>query len=305
MNNSKVFDDVIRYVEQTIKTGIEVDDAEISRIAMIPAALFQRVFLFLSGVSIADYVRKRKLTLAGLDLQSSKASVLDIAIKYGFQSHSAFTRAFKQHHGTTPMHARQSVVELKSYPPLEFLDLRIIGGKRIMAQMKRITYKETPERMMVGAFHDTSFAEAGKAWQAFYQSEVNEKLETIADAKCCDDIDSNVGIGMMYDFRDMNRFSLIIGDFVNAGTAIPEGLQAKHTPAGCTAHVQIEGSTIPDIFDSAYLLITEAIETTGRRIDQEHFYWCEIYTQERFCNPMSRGEKVTIDYLIPVLPLES
>ena len=70
MNNSKVFDDVIRYVEQIIQDGAEVDDAEIARITMIPAALFQRVFVFLSGVSIADYVRKRKLTLAGQTLQS-------------------------------------------------------------------------------------------------------------------------------------------------------------------------------------------------------------------------------------------
>ena len=304
MNNSKVFDDVIRYVEQTIQDGTEVDDAEIARITMIPAALFQRVFIFLSGVSIADYVRKRKLTLAGQALQSSDSSVLDIAIQFGFQSHSAFSRAFKQHHGITPVQARQSTAALNSYPPLAFLDMRFIGGKRIMAQMKQITYKETPERLMVGASHNTSFAEAGNAWQAFYQSDVNEKLETIADAKCCDDIDSNVGIGMMYDFQDMDHFSLIIGDFVNVGTAIPQGLQAKHTPAGCTAHVQIEGSNIPDILDSAYLLITEAIETTGRRIDQAHFYWCEIYTQERFCDPLAKGEKVIIDYLIPVLPLE-
>ena len=305
MNNSKVFDDVIRYVEQTIADATEVDDAEIARITMIPAALFQRVFIFISGVSIADYVRKRRLTLAGQALQSGDTSVLDVAIQYGFSSHSAFSRAFKQHHGITPVQARQNAAKLNTYPPLEFLDMRLIGGKRIMARMKQIIYKETPERLMVGVYHDTSFAEAGSAWQAFYQSDVNEKLETIADAKCCDDIDSNVGIGMMYDFRDMNHFSFIIGDFVNVGTVIPEGLQAKHTSAGCTAHVQIEGNDIPDILDSAYLLITEAIETTGRRIDQEHFYWCEIYTQERFCDPLARGEKVTIDYLIPVLPLES
>ena len=152
MNNSKVFDDVIRYVEQIIQDGAEVDDAEIARITMIPAALFQRVFVFLSGVSIADYVRKRKLTLAGQTLQSSDSSVLDIAIQFGFQSHSAFTRAFKQHHGITPVQARQSATELKSYPPLEFLDMRFIGGKRIMAQMKQITYKETPERRWSGLF---------------------------------------------------------------------------------------------------------------------------------------------------------
>ena len=150
MQNSKVFDDVIRYLEQTIQDGSEVSEREISNITMSPTALFQRVFLFVSGISIADYVRKRKLTLAGLDLQNSEASVLDIALKYGFQSHSAFSRAFKQHHGMTPLQARQHFARLNVYLPLEYLDMRLIGGKRIMAEMKRISYLQAPERWMAG-----------------------------------------------------------------------------------------------------------------------------------------------------------
>ena len=302
MQNSKVFDDVIRYLEQTIQDGSEVSEREISNITMSPAALFQRVFLFVSGISIADYVRKRKLTLAGLDLQISEASVLDIALKYGFQSHSAFSRAFKQHHGMTPLQARQHFARLNVYLPLEYLDMRLIGGKRIMAEMKRITYHQTQERWMVGAYHDTSFAEAGAAWQAFFSGDVIGKLQTIADETCCDDIDANAGIGMMYNFRDMNHFEFIIGDFMKAGTAVPEGLLAKPVPAGWTAQIQIEGGSVAEILESAYLLITEAIEKTGRLIDLEHFYWCEVYTLERFCEPMNRGEKVIIDYILPVLP---
>jgi AraC family transcriptional regulator len=304
MNNSKVFDDVIRYLEQTILEGSEVEESELSNITLSPAALFQRVFIFLSGISIAEYVRKRKLTLAGLELQNSEISVLDVAIKYGFQSHSAFSRAFKQHHGMTPLQARQRFAKLNAYLPLEYLDMRFIGGKRIMAQMKQITYKQTPERLMVGAYHNTSFAEAGAAWEAYYQSDVNDKLQTIAGETCCDDIAANAGIGMMYNFRDMNHFEFIIGDFMRSGTVVPEGLQSKLVPDGLSAHIQIEGNSIPDILESAYLLITEAIEKTGKRIDLEHFYWCEIYTLERFCDPLSRGEKVTIDYLIPVLPAQ-
>ena len=271
MNNSKVFDDIIRYLEQTIQDGCDVEDSEVSRITMIPAALFQRVFIFLSGVSIADYVRKRKLTLAGLDFQNSEASVLDIAMRYGFSSHSAFSRAFKQHHGITPVQARQSTAKLNIYLPLEYLEMRFIGGRRIMAEMKKIIYLEAQERLMVGVYHDTSFAEAGSAWQDFYSSGANEKLDAMADVKCCDDIDSNAGIGMMYNFKDMNHFEFIIGDFVKVGSAIPDGMYAKQTHGGLTAHIQIEGSNVAQILESAFLLITEAIEKTGKRIDLDHF----------------------------------
>ena len=150
MNSSKTFDDVIQYLEKNIFDGCEIDYNEISKIAMSPAALFQRIFIFISGVSIADYVRKRKLTLAGYDLKNSDISVLDAAIKYGFHSHSAFSRAFKEHHGITPSEAKLGTSKLTNYLPINYLEMRFIGGKRIMAEMKKIIYKEAGERLMVG-----------------------------------------------------------------------------------------------------------------------------------------------------------
>ncbi|MDR2025366.1 MAG: GyrI-like domain-containing protein [Hungatella sp.] len=159
-----------------------------------------------------------------------------------------------------------------------------------MAEMKKIIYKEAEERLMVGMFRETSFSNAGHVWQDFFQGDTIEKLSKLSAAKCCDDIDENDGIGFMYDFSDQQNFNIIIGDFVQTNTEIPEGLLAKHIPKGLIAH----------ILDSAYLLITEAIEKTGGVIDYENFYWCEVYTHQRFSEPLRRGEKVIIDYLMPV-----
>lgn len=300
MNSSKAFDDVIQYLEKIIFNGCEIDYNEISKIVLSPAALFQRIFIFISGVSIADYVRKRKLTLAGYDLKKSDISVLDVAIKYGFHSHSAFSRAFKEHHGITPSEAKLETARLNTYLPINYSEMRFIGGKRIMAEMKKIIYKEVGERLIVGIYRETSFFEAGNAWQEFFKSNAIEKLDLLSDVKSCEDIDPNAGIGMMYNFKDMNNFEFIIGDFVQVGTEIPDGLFAKYVPGGLTAHIQIEGSNIAEILDSAYLLITEAIEKTGQRIDHNNFYWCEVYTNERYCEPLNRGEKVMIDYILPI-----
>jgi predicted transcriptional regulator YdeE len=178
--------------------------------------------------------------------------------------------------------------------------MRFIGGKRIMAEMKKIIYKEADERLMVGMFRETSFSNAGQVWQDFFQGDTIEKLNRLSDVKCCDDIDENDGIGFMYDFSDKQSFNIIIGDFVQTNSKIPEGLFAKHIPKGLIAHVQIEGDNIADILDSAYLLITEAIEKSGGVIDYENFYWCEVYTRQRYSEPIQRGEKVIIDYLMPV-----
>lgn len=170
-----------------------------------------------------------------------------------------------------------------------------------MADMKKIIYKEANERLMVGLGRETSFFEAGNVWKEFFEGDTNDKLGSLSYATCCEDIDSNAGIGMMYNFKDMNHFDFIIGDFMNTGTEIPEGLTKRYVPGGLTAHIQIEGSNVAEILDSAYLLITEAIEKTGKKIDQEHFYWCEVYTNERYCEPLDRGEKVIIDYILPVI----
>ncbi len=300
MNSSKAFDDVIGYLEKIVRTDCEIDYKEISKITMSPAALFQRIFTFVSGISISDYVRKRRLTLAGYDLKNNDISVLDVAMKYGFQSHSAFSRAFKEHHGITPSEAKLESAKLYNYLPINFSEMRFIGGKRIMSEMKKIIYKEADERLMVGMHCETSFFEAGNVWKEFFKSSELEILNMLGDVKCCDDIDTNDGIGLMYDFKDMHNFKLIIGDFVQVGAQIPEGLYTKRIPKGLTAQVQIEGRDVADILDSAYLLITEAIEKTGKEIDYDNFYWCEVYTNERFSGPLSRGDKVIVDYIMPI-----
>lgn len=169
-----------------------------------------------------------------------------------------------------------------------------------MAEMKKIIYKQADERLMVGMFRETSFQNGGQAWQSFFEGNFIEKLNKLSDVKCCDDLDENDGIGLMYDFSDKYNFSIIIGDFVQINAEIPEGLYVKRIPKGLVAYVQIEGNNIADILDSAYLLITEAIEKTGKEIDYQNFYWGEVYTHERYSEPLRRGEKVTIDYIIPV-----
>lgn len=300
MNSSKVFDSVIVYLEEISFKGCEIDYSEISRISVSPAALFQRIFTFVVGTSISDYVRKRRLTIAGHELKDSDICVLDVVLKYGFQSHSAFTRAFKKHHGVTPSEARHQTVKLNDYLPINFNEMRFIGGKRIMAEMKSIVYKQAIERLMVGMFHETSFSNAGHAWQVFFQGDSIDKLNMLSEDKCCDDLDENDGIGFMYSFSDQQNFNIIIGDFVKVGSKIPEGLSAKLVPKGNVAYIQIEGNNIAEILDSAYLLITEAIEKTGKEIDFENFYWGEIYTHQRYSEPLNRGEKVIIDYIMPV-----
>ena len=81
---------------------------------------FQRLFSFLAHISLGEYVRRRRLTLAAEDMQKGEEKVIDVALKYGYESPAAFTRAFSQLHGVTPSSARSEGVPVKACPRITF-----------------------------------------------------------------------------------------------------------------------------------------------------------------------------------------
>lgn len=75
---------------------------EIAAVAYVSPFHFQRMFSMLTGVTVADYIRKRRLTLAAQELAISNIRVLDVALKYGYDSPESFAKAFRKAHGLTP-----------------------------------------------------------------------------------------------------------------------------------------------------------------------------------------------------------
>ncbi|RUT31979.1 helix-turn-helix domain-containing protein [Paenibacillus zeisoli] len=108
----------INYVEDHLLE--KIDYKEVARLACCSAYHFQRMFSFLTGVTLAEYIRRRRLTLAAFELQHSGIKVIDLALKYGYDSPEAFTRAFSNLHGVTPTAARLTGTSLKAYPKMTF-----------------------------------------------------------------------------------------------------------------------------------------------------------------------------------------
>ncbi|WP_400164015.1 AraC family transcriptional regulator [Brevibacillus sp. TJ4] len=98
----------------------DIDYAEVAKIACCSVYHLQRMFPFLTDVTLSEYVRRRRLTLAAVELQNSDIKVIDLALKYGYESPEAFTRSFQQMHGTAPSSARKAGTMLKAYPPFSF-----------------------------------------------------------------------------------------------------------------------------------------------------------------------------------------
>ncbi|AMJ40736.1 AraC family transcriptional regulator [Anaerotignum propionicum] len=113
------------YIEEHLTE--EIDYSEISRIAYCSEYHFKRMFSFLSGITLSEYIRRRRLTLAALDLKDRDLRIIDVAVKYGYGSADSFSRAFHSMHGFLPSEARNENIQLKAYPRMTF-QLSIKGG---------------------------------------------------------------------------------------------------------------------------------------------------------------------------------
>lgn len=105
----------------------EIDFFEVARVALCSEYHFRRMFPFMTGVSLSEYIRRRRLSLAASELSDCSKPVADIARKYGYDSPDSFTRAFKNWHGVTPSEVRKGGQTIKSYPKMIF-HLSIKGG---------------------------------------------------------------------------------------------------------------------------------------------------------------------------------
>jgi len=115
----------INYIENKLLESISVDD--VASHIHSSADYFQRVFNIVTGISVSEYIRNRRLTLAGNEIINTQAKVIDVALKYGYDSPDSFTKAFTRFHGVTPTAAKTSDTQLEHYYPLS-IKIFIKGG---------------------------------------------------------------------------------------------------------------------------------------------------------------------------------
>ncbi|MBF2541763.1 AraC family transcriptional regulator [Listeria seeligeri] len=108
----------IIYIEQNITDTLRVED--IAEIVDCSTYHFQRIFACMTGVSLSEYIRRRRMTLAVVDLKNNDMKIIDVALKYGYSSPTSFNRAFQSVHGIAPSLIKSEGVSVKSYSPLSF-----------------------------------------------------------------------------------------------------------------------------------------------------------------------------------------
>lgn len=134
--------ETIDYIENHLSD--ELDAEKIAAEIYVSSFHFQHMFTMLCDISVGEYIRNRRLTLAGFELINGNDSVLNTAVRFGYETNESFTRAFTRFHGITPSMARKNRERLKVFLPISVLS-KLTGGKELMTDLSKRGYvvKET------------------------------------------------------------------------------------------------------------------------------------------------------------------
>ncbi|MFI8262938.1 GyrI-like domain-containing protein [Streptomyces sp. NPDC085665] len=223
----------MEHIERHLDQAIDAD--ELARIAATSEYHLRRMFSALAGMPLSQYVRRRRLTLAGAEVLAGKATLLDIAVRYGYGSGEAFARAFRAMHGIGPGEARRTGAELGSQSRMSFR-LTVEGSSSM-----RYRIVDKPAFTVAGPKARVPLVHAGpnQAIVDFVRRidpRTLESLEKLSDQEphgivaVCDDLDPSRAEGTELDYYHAVVTSTPPRD--TTALAVPSGTWAVFTTSG-------------------------------------------------------------------------
>ncbi|MCX4388676.1 AraC family transcriptional regulator [Micromonospora peucetia] len=246
----------MEHIERYLEQPIEV--AELARIAVTSEYHLRRLFSALAGVGLSEYIRRRRLTVAGAEVLAGERALLDVAVRYGYSSTEAFARAFHAVHGVGPGEARRTGAALRSQPRMSFR--LVVEGSSSMRY--RIVHKD--EFQLVGRKARVPLVHEGMnpAIVAFVKGlapETVRRIEALSDQEPQGIV--NVSADVADSRAEGTELDYWYG--VVTGADVPEDLDALEVPAGAWA----------------------VFETSGAFPQAVQYLWRDVFTQWFPSNP--------------------
>jgi AraC family transcriptional regulator len=136
----KYTNDALDYIEDHLQEEISL--TALAQVACSSSYHFPAMFSAITGISLAEYIRRRRLSQAALDLRNSDLRIVDVAVKYGYSSADAFSRAFQKLHGIAPSAARQNSTALKMFPKLT-VQIVLKGATQMEYRIEKLDFAST------------------------------------------------------------------------------------------------------------------------------------------------------------------
>ncbi len=272
----------IQYMEDHITEDITVES--VAKSVGVSSFYFQKGFAMLCGFSVSEYIRNRRLALAGNDLLVTDEKIIDIAMKYGYDSPDSFTKAFARFHGVTPTAVRKDDVLLKSFAPLKIkisleggylMDYKIVKKEAftVIANAKTFPYEGAKETVP-------------QFWQEHFQSGKG--------AVVCGCYGINIDLEM-----GQENFEYLIADPYDPQKEIPEGFVTKTIPAFDWAVFPCRGAMPDALQDVNTKIYTEWLPAL-KEYEFAAGYCVEYYDDPTKYEKGTRDENYYCEIWIPV-----
>ena len=265
----------VSYMEDHLTDDLDID--EISARANVSSFYFQKIFSVLCGFTVGEYIRNRRLTLAGQELAALDIRVIDAAVKYGYDSPDSFTRAFTKFHGITPSAAREPGANLNSFAPLK-IKLILEGGTVMEYRLVNKAQFTVMGRLRKFST-ETSYDEIPEFWKEHFESGQGKTV--------C----GMYGICMDSDGKN---FDYLIADNYLPWNEVPEGYVTKVIPEGTWAVFPCRGA------------LPKALQDVNTKIWSEWLPSCRAYKLagnyniEMYAPPAENPDETYSEIWIPV-----
>lgn len=196
---------MLRYVEAHLMDDLDI--ATIAREVSFSPFYLQRMFTMMTDMTVSEYVRQRRLSVAGQELQATDAKVLDVALRCGYETPESFQKAFRRFHGITPSAAKRMRAQLRYLNPLQ-IQVTLTGGKIMDYSIENLG-----ELTIVGMERRFSFDSAFQQIPGYWDEYCKRGLHDVVPG--C--------LGVCLDEPDRTDFAYLIGSFYEPGAPVPEG----------------------------------------------------------------------------------
>ncbi|MEW9094649.1 MAG: AraC family transcriptional regulator [Clostridiaceae bacterium] len=242
----------LKYIESNLDGEIEYEKA--AKIACCTVYHFQRMFSYIAGIPLSEYIRNRRLTRAALDLQNGD-KVIDVALRYGYDSPTAFNRAFQKIHNVSPSVAQKEGTVLKAYPPISF-KITIKGvGEMEYSIVNKEEIRIVGVKALLEKNIEKNFEAVPKLWQESSQNGVINEIVSLMD----ENSKGILGVSACMDALDNWEYYIA----TETNKEVAKGMYEYIIPASTWAVFPGEGAMPTAIQEIERRIITEWLPTSG------------------------------------------
>lgn len=277
MNWVDTINNAIEYIESHLDS--EISPHQIELITACPYRIFQRMFSYIAEIPLSEYIRRRKLSEAAYELQVLGNKVIDVAMKYGYESSDAFCVAFKKQHGISPAMAKQQDVKLKSYPRLVF-SMTITGGE---AMNYRLIKKEAIKTIGVFGSVDDNI------WGNVKADGTLNELENIGGNTI------SLGLCFGYDDNGVNTYMVAVKSPENPASKLKQKYKEYTIPASSWIIFESIGPVFPTLSNTWKRIYGEFIPSNNYKQNPD------IPTIEKYFNNDVNAEDYKVEIWIPIM----